>query len=620
MGVLNKDISPRRLHLMLAVVLVLTVGAIDVLYRANRAIMRQSPQVHAVSEIKLKLALAHIRLEESIRGDYHEDAEGVWRHLDEADWYARAILEGGRNSEETITATDNPRLQDAIREIRHKLVEFRDATAERWNTKETSTVGTQSDQRYDAMLRELSQLTDDVESQIRKAGAMEANTLRRLQICLIIGSFLLAILVSRALHQYLNERKLTESQLRQAKQTAEAASRSKSEFLANMSHEIRTPMTAILGFAEILLAEGDVSRAPPERMEAISTIARNGKYLIELINDILDLSKIESGKLVAERVNCSPWQIVAEVASLMRVRSNAKGLPLVVHQDGPIPETIRTDPTRLRQILINLVGNAVKFTEVGEVRLVTRLLDGDQPRLQFEVIDTGIGMTEAKIEKLFEPFVQADSSTTRKFGGTGLGLTISRRLAELLGGDIIVHSAVGKGSSFAVTLATGPLDGVALLNHPSVTELPAQPIDTPNAHQPLPLNCQLLLAEDGPDNQRLISVVLKKAGADVTVADNGQVAVDLVNAAKAEGRPFDLILMDMQMPVLDGYEATKKLRAEGHTGPIIALTAHAMKEDRAKCLEVGCDDYATKPIVRKTLVEMVAQYVDGRGQTMETAQ
>ncbi|MEO2046282.1 MAG: ATP-binding protein [Pirellulales bacterium] len=278
--------------------------------------------------------------------------------------------------------------------------------------------------------------------------------------------------------------------------------------------------------------------------------------------------------------------------------------------DGDIPETIQSDPTRLRQILINIVGNAIKFTESGSVQVVIRLLHeaSEEPKLQFDVIDTGIGIADNQIEKLFLAFTQADDSTTRQFGGTGLGLAISKRLVELLCGEISVSNTIGQGSTFSVTVATGPLDNVRMAHNAveSVTETVKK--EAADELQ-FPLhNIRILLVEDGPDNQRLISFLLKKVGAEVTLADNGQIAFDLAIAALQESRPFDVILMDMQMPVLNGYEATRQLREEGYTRPIIALTAHTMSSDRQKCLDAGCDDYTVKPIDRKKLIELVSQY------------
>ncbi len=402
----------------------------------------------------------------------------------------------------------------------------------------------------------------------------------------------------------ITERQKIEQTLRDSTERAQESDRAKSSFLANMSHEIRTPMTAILGYAESLL---DADQSEPERLNCIHTIRRNGEYLLELINDILDLSKIESGKMTTEQVAMQPCRVVAEVISLMGVRADAKELAFEVEYDGAIPDTIQSDPIRLRQILINLIGNAIKFTESGTIRLIVSLVDGENPQLQFDVVDSGCGMTEKQIGKLFKPFMQADASTTRQFGGTGLGLTISKRFAGLLGGDICVAaSKPGVGSTFRVTVATGSLDGVKMLEDPRAATSVAGSKATAKIHHVSLAGLRILLAEDGPDNQRLISFVLKKAGATVAIASNGQIAFEATKAAHDEGMPFDAVLMDMQMPVLDGYQATKKLREFGFEDmPIIALTANAMAGDREKCIDAGCDDYATKPIDRKQLVDTI---------------
>lgn len=399
-------------------------------------------------------------------------------------------------------------------------------------------------------------------------------------------------------------RKQAEEQLTKTQQAAEAANRAKSEFLANMSHEIRTPMTAILGFADIL-ANTVVDR---EAVEVAHIIKRNGEHLLTIINDILDLSRIESGKDRIEELVCSPHQIVADVVRTMKVSADAKGLFLRSESVGDVPDSIRTDPIRLRQILVNLVGNAVKFTEVGGVRIITQV-DADtngEPRLRFDVADTGIGLSNENIGRIFQPFSQADSSTKRRFGGTGLGLAISQRLARMLGGDIVVSSSLGKGSIFSLTIAMRLSHGERQLGQSSTTA-------DVRSHEPsiaITLSGHILLAEDGPDNQRLIRHVLQKAGLEVTVADNGQLAVELALAAQSSGCPFNAILMDIQMPVMDGYEATRHLRGAGYTGPIVALTAHAMMDDRQKCLDVGCDSYVTKPIDRADLLRVMANYVD----------
>ena len=393
------------------------------------------------------------------------------------------------------------------------------------------------------------------------------------------------------------------AELDAARRDSLEASRAKSEFLANMSHEIRTPMTAVMGYADLLL---DPRVPSTERIGHIQTIRRNGEHLLSLVNDILDISKIEAGKMSVEAIATSVSQVVGEVASLMRVRATEKSLAFEVDYVGVIPETMQSDPTRLKQILLNLVSNAIKFTEAGSVRVVVRCNapESAHPELMIDVIDTGIGMTQEEGRRVFAPFSQGDSSTTRRFGGSGLGLVISRRLANLLGGDIVVESSPVRGSVFRLALPTGPLSGAMLTHAPTEPILAPRP---PRRVASLPASCCVLLAEDGRDNQVLISTFLTKAGAAVKVVDDGRLAVDEALRASAAGKPYDVILMDMQMPVLDGYGATSALRTAGYAGPIVAITAHAMAGDRERCETAGCDDYLTKPVDRAQLVATVAR-------------
>jgi len=406
----------------------------------------------------------------------------------------------------------------------------------------------------------------------------------------------------------ITESKGVEKVLREATSQAEAASRIKSEFLANMSHEIRTPLTAVLGFADLLL---DPNLGESNRLNYIQAIRRNGQHLLELINDILDLSKLQADKVQIDREDFSLQQLLHEVVSVMQVRACEKGLNFRVVYDTPIPVHIHNDAMRIRQVLFNLVSNAIKFTPHGSVTLHCSCLDPgrESSRLELAVADTGIGITETEIEALFQPFKQANLSTSRQYGGTGLGLAICRALSEALDGEIQVDSQPDEGSVFRLVLRQ-PLDaGTEMVGEhyqslEDIEQAPAHHSDT--SHN---LSGRILLAEDGHDNQLLISTVLMRQGLEVDIAEDGEQAVDKAMQALAEQRSYDLVLMDMQMPRLDGYGATAKLRHKGYSGPVVALTAHAMAGERERCLAAGCDEYLTKPIDRPALLSAVKSYL-----------
>jgi signal transduction histidine kinase len=419
---------------------------------------------------------------------------------------------------------------------------------------------------------------------------------------------------SRALATASQELRVLNAQLESARRTAEAANRAKSEFLANMSHEIRTPITAVIGFAELL--RDDMARSPGlgQHVEFVDGILRNSEHLLGLISDILDMSKIESGQCSLTLEPASPFEIVESAVAMLRTNAAAKGLSLCMEPQWPLPAAIRTDAMRLRQILINLIGNAIKFTAQGGIRVALRMLPADRdmapaggPLLEIRVIDTGIGISPEQAARLFQRFSQADSSTVRRYGGTGLGLAISKRLAQMFGGDISVESELGQGATFRVTVATGKLDGVPMLD-----SRPSKSPESQTSWQSIRVRAglRILLADDCNDNRRIISHILSKAGFSVTLAENGLEACEKAVAAMSAGQPFDLILMDMQMPIMEGYEATRRLRDAGYQGPVIALTAHAAADDRQKCIEAGCNHYLSKPIHRERLLADAVQWIE----------
>lgn len=410
------------------------------------------------------------------------------------------------------------------------------------------------------------------------------------------------ILVASDITQY----KQIEEALRRSKAMADTASAAKGAFLANMSHEIRTPLGAVLGFAE-LIANPEISIS--DRGNYLAAMRRNGDLLSNIINDILDLSKVEAGKFDIELVETALSDVLPDVTSLLSLQAAEKGIKLTISSDGPIPRVIRTDPLRLRQVLLNIVGNAVKFTVSGSVDVRVKQVYGDQPtpKLAFEVSDTGPGITSEIAAKLFEPFTQADPSTKRKFGGTGLGLVLSRKLARLLGGDVVLAASKSIGCTFLVTIDPGPIQATSVDGLPD--KRTAQPATSALGRGDLTLEgADVLLVEDALDNRLLVSRFLTIAGAKVDTAENGKEALEKFGA-----KNYSAVLMDLQMPTMDGYEAMAELKRQGTKVPVIALTAHAMKEDRLRCLAAGFHDHISKPINRQELLELLSRHIDGQG-------
>lgn len=398
----------------------------------------------------------------------------------------------------------------------------------------------------------------------------------------------------------IHDHKLTQQELLHAKRMADAASETKSNFLANMSHEIRTPLGIILGFSELL---NDSTASPAEKLDAISVIRRNGEQLSKIIDEILDLSKVEAGKMDFEKADVSVVELVNGVKAFMTLPAKEKGLSLNFGVDGNIPSRISTSATRVQQILINLIGNGIKFSPRGKIDVSISYHKNSKSLLRFSVKDSGPGLTQAQIENLFQPFTQVDTSMTRKHGGTGLGLALSRKLARALGGDISVSESLpGEGCDFVFTLETGSLAGVAWVDSLEVAKpMPSMPLSKENNKLQ---GIKILLVEDSIDNQVLVSRFLSMAGAKVELANNGVEGVQ-----KALSGHHDIVLMDIQMPELDGYGAISQLRGKGFKTPIIALTAHGMVEDRIRCLEMGSNDHLTKPINRQSLIERVQKQV-----------
>jgi signal transduction histidine kinase/CheY-like chemotaxis protein len=394
------------------------------------------------------------------------------------------------------------------------------------------------------------------------------------------------------------------SALDQARKKAEEANRAKSEFLANMSHEIRTPLTAMVGYAELLTRP---RRAAGDQEAWMKGLRRGSDHLLALVNDILDLSKIEAGKMQVSLAPQSPLQIARQVVQLMRPQAKEKMLYLSLEMAGSLPRSIATDEVRLRQILVNLVGNAVKFTDTGGITIKMRMRKQtkESARLEISVKDTGIGISEEQLSDIFSPFTQASEQLHE---GTGLGLDISVRMAELLDGQLSVQSTPGKGSVFTLGLNVGPTVNLDMVEPSELAKTPDPSLAANNsAEMDLCFDGRrFLVVDDGRDNQRILRFLLEEAGAQVDVAEDGKQALDAVACSESA---YDLILMDVQMPIMDGYEATAELRRRGFHSPIIAITAYALARDLKRCLAAGCNDFVTKPLVPGQLMRILQRWM-----------
>lgn len=393
-------------------------------------------------------------------------------------------------------------------------------------------------------------------------------------------------------------------QLDQARRQLSEQSRRKAQFLANLGHEYRIPLTSLLGYVDLLMNESAAAAQSPW----LQVIRRNAENLLAMVDDMLEFSAIDGGEAVVQLDDVPLTLVVSEATDLFVKRAAQKGLALDVSFVGPVPETIRTDRKRLRQTLVQLIGNAIKCTAQGRIQVTVELATpafASDPLLSLTVTDTGVGIAPDLRDHLFEPFSWGEGALNRRFSGTGLGLAIAQRTARLLGGDLVCDSEPGRGSRFTLTVRTGPLDNVRLKwVQPILDPAPASPPPPPVPAAVID-QLRILVVDDSVDNQRLLRLLLSKAGAKVVLADNGKVACDLVGEGTGEQR-FDLVLMDIQMPEMDGYEATRRIRQMGFRRPIIAVTAHAMTGDRERCLAAGCDDYVTKPIDKQSLFATIA--------------
>lgn len=427
-------------------------------------------------------------------------------------------------------------------------------------------------------------------------------------VIITLGTIAILLGIAIAFYVYRHNTK-TELALITQQKIANSANQAKTTFLANMSHEIRTPLTAIIGFTEQILNK---ELSHDEQNNIKQTIIRNSKHLQTLINETLDLSKIEAGEFEVEMTATSPVQINYEIESIIAQRAQDKGLSFIVNNEFPLPSSIITDSIRLKQILLNLCSNAIKFTHYGKIQLDTKY-DEKNNLITFSVSDSGIGLSESEQNKIFNPFTQADASTTRKYGGTGLGLSISSLLAKELGGTLKCISEKDIGSQFIITLPSGIHGKIKMINSSEAyTTVPSNSLDNLQIKQ---LKGKILLAEDVKDNQDLISMYVRQTGAELDIVSNGEDAIN-----KALENDYDLILMDMQMPKIDGIEAISILRKKGYPKPIVSLTANAMLADQNRCIKAGANQFLAKPIVLNEFYNTVNKFLKEKVKKTEVTQ
>lgn len=466
-------------------------------------------------------------------------------------------------------------------------------------------------EKYDKGVREIDQHLERISQSALEAAATEGLYQGLLLLGLVpalIGAWLYMLRALHSNHQQFGryQRKLLE------------ASEEQDQFLSRMSHSIRSPLTSVLGYTDLLM---DTDPPREERDEYLGVIRRNGENVLTILGDLLDLYQLKSRKVVFERVEICPFDILSEVSRFTREQVEERSLEFVTEAEGKIPSMITTDLERVRQVLVTLVSNAIQFTESGRIRIGIRLVPvegSDRHLLEFKVADTGRGMSPQQADRVFDAYSRSGKDSRSRAGGTGLGLAIARELARGLGGDITLETSLGQGTCVTFTIDVGTLERVPLMEAPEgfqPRERGPAPPKPAKAAKPAELELitglsgRLLLAEDTADVRAFLASVLRKAGLEVEMAEDGEVAFEKAIAAWETGQPFDAVLMDMQMPVLNGFDATAKLREKGYQGPIIAITSHALKGDRERCIEAGCDAYTSKPIDRQHLLRTIAEYL-----------